>query len=726
MCDSLLQPASGLTVGLSPVSERASVQEWRFVKAGLLSRKACPLLTPLAREERASPMAPASVSSLIGMMLLCIAFCFLSVSNLLLNNLLEFGLGFDLMGTVWAIPKGRLPRLWQEMENENDMETSHPPAAIRRRKRKAFNAYIDGLLARIQSLESQLKHARDSNAAAQDTNNDQVDELTSRSSPEDEPLPQGDFLSFYKAYLGHSSTLSFSKNVRNLLQQSTSVTDPNGVSIEREDVSYATTLPSIGLDLVNTPYLAYNMLNTCFIQRLRAFYDVRTKEAIPEAGLWHVEMLLVFAFGESILSREHSEVGPSGMLYFTRAMEAFPDIRRLCGTPLLSIEVLCLASLFMHATDMLQESYILAFPEGLRPPDVEYMRRLWWTVYCLDRKSAALLGSPSIMRDEDISIPMPVIKVGDESQNSFAIHVALSSHLAKILDVIYGMRSQRQGRFVTEVQTILSRLAETSVVLSEHLSLDLCPSDHPACRNAATLNLLLHQVRKDTCECGPGMLADYIVCYPHCQAGSVFTRETSFKLRGRNSIVPLIFRVPLKMCVESSTRILQIIFNLKKQAMCDIFLPYDIDALFSASFALVLVDIIRPDKELLWDLPRVISLLDEFVARHVAPAKTYRLDLQKLIDLHTKVRSAGYMADQCFTATSELDVNNNAVEDVNISSRSAAISPDPIWSRVQDVENNLAPMQPDTIMSVIQNLEVEGLDLFDTTISDEAWMSEPK
>lgn len=75
-----------------------------------------------------------------------------------------------------------------------------------------------------------------------------------------------------------------------------------------------------------------------------------------------------------------------------------------------------------------------AFPESLRPPDVEYMRRLWWTVYCLDRKSAALLGSPSIMRDEDISIPMPAIEVGDDSQNAFAIHVALSSHLGRILD----------------------------------------------------------------------------------------------------------------------------------------------------------------------------------------------------------------------------------------------------------------------------------------------------
>lgn len=182
----------------------------------------------------------------------------------------------------------------------------------------------------------------------------------------------------FKAYLGHSSTLSFSKNVRNLLQQSTSVADPNGVSIEREDVSYATTLPPIGLDLANTPlprlqYAEY-LVNTVsihlgslyclfnpdhFIQRLKAFYDERTKGVLLEASLWHIQMLLVFAFGESILSREHSEAGPSGILYFTRAMEAFPDIRRLCGNPLLSIEVLCLASLFMHATDMLQESYVL-------------------------------------------------------------------------------------------------------------------------------------------------------------------------------------------------------------------------------------------------------------------------------------------------------------------------------------------------------------------------------
>lgn len=52
------------------------------------------------------------------------------------------------------------------------------------------------------------------------------------------------------------------------------------------------------------------------------------------------------------------------MAYFTRAIEAMSDIRRLYEDPLLSIEILCLATLFMHATDLLQESYVtVSLPE---------------------------------------------------------------------------------------------------------------------------------------------------------------------------------------------------------------------------------------------------------------------------------------------------------------------------------------------------------------------------
>lgn len=179
------------------------------------------------------------------------------------------------------------------------------------------------------------------------------------------------------AYLGHSSTLSFSRNVRNLLQRSSPIADPGSVSVERQDISYTTSLPPIALDLASIPlprlsYAEY-LTNTvvthfgslyslfepeAFLRKLRAFYSERRQGQVPDATLWHIQMLLVLAFGKSILSREHCEKGPSGMAYFTHAIEAMPDIRRLYEHPLLSIEILCLAALFMHATDLLQESYV--------------------------------------------------------------------------------------------------------------------------------------------------------------------------------------------------------------------------------------------------------------------------------------------------------------------------------------------------------------------------------
>lgn len=165
--------------------------------------------------------------------------------------------------------------------------------------------------------------------------------------------------------------------MRNLLQRSSLIADPSSTSVEREDTSYITPLPPIALDLASIPlprlsYAEY-LTNTvviyagslyslfdpaAFLARLREFYAERGRGRALDASLWHVQMLLVLGLGKSILAREHSQSGPSGMTYFTRAIEAISDIRRLYKDPLLSIEILCLAALFMHAADMLQESYV--------------------------------------------------------------------------------------------------------------------------------------------------------------------------------------------------------------------------------------------------------------------------------------------------------------------------------------------------------------------------------
>ncbi|VUC27704.1 unnamed protein product [Clonostachys rosea] len=664
-------------------------------------------------------------------------------------------------------------RIVTVMENEGSVQS--PQSNSIRYRKKTLNAYIDGLLDRIKSLESRLQTSRHPNApgpgsshdgdeqiSGSSTNNDQTSRVDPNKSHEYDDLtnslvasePQIKVkrygqpskldpdtvlfvpLTLRAAYLGHSSTLSFSRNVRNLLQRSTPVADPGSVSVEREDISYNTTLPAIKLDLTSIPlprlqyaeYLTSTVVvqlgslyclfeSDTFVKKLRQFYEARSKGTTQQPSLWHIQMLLVLAFGKSLLSREHSDSGPSGMTYFKLAMGAFPDVRQLCENPLLSIEILCLASLFLHAADMLQEAYILigqalrisvtqglnqAFPEPLRPPNVQYMRRLWWSVYCIDRKSAALLGSPSVMRDEDITIPVPSIQEGHESQNVVSIHIALSSHLGKILDVIYGMRGHSRGKFVVEVQAILSRLAETSSVLNEHLDLDTARSNEPLSRDATTLHLLLHQCVILTVRPVLFSLLKPLLSPESASRPSAFSFESL-----------------LRMCVESSIRILQIMFTLQQQSMCDLFLPYDIDALFSASFALLLIDIIRPAKELLWDLPKVINLLDSFIERQVAPARTYKIDLLQLIELHKKIHGARERGHMTTSDSIELAGHGDNTFPHTIMTDT---SPDPVWSRVRDGENSLIPMHPDTINSVIEDLNFEGVELLDATMPDDSWM----
>ncbi|CAG7566312.1 unnamed protein product [Fusarium equiseti] len=638
--------------------------------------------------------------------------------------------------------------------------------------------YLDQLHARIESLEAQLLSSKGADAdtgvniatpsprsqtprlasrvASQSPLNDDRDASLVNISDSRPERPESETLTNtlvtsepqikvhrygHAAYLGHSSTLSFSRNVRNLLQQLSPNTDPGSVSTERQDISYKGTLPPIALNLSTVPlpklsyaeYLTNTVLvhmgslysifdSKIFLRRLRSFYDERDRGLVDKASLWHIQMLLVLAFGKSIQSREHSEMGPSGMTYFTRAIEAMPDIRRLYEDPLLSIEILCLAALFMHAADLLQEAYVTIgqalrisvtkvlnkqFPEAMRSANFEYQRRLWWTVYCIDRKCAAMLGSPSVMREDDISIPFPELNSGDESQNAFAIHAILSSHLGKILDVIYGVHEQ-QKNFLVEVKTILSRLAETYVVLREHLPLDVQQPGQPLSRESATLHLLMHQCVVLTVR---PVLFSLLKPLLAPDGSKTNTRLPSSP-----------FESMLKMCIESAVQILKIMAILKQQMMCDIFLPYDIDALFSAAFALILIDILRPANELLWDLPEVMNLLGEFVSRRVAPAQAYRSDLVQILKLHTKIRGNDNSQSLDTRSVFNIGLVPGLAEYAITHPGQTGISPDPLWSNIRDGNEAFDPAHPGAILSAIDDLDVEGVNMLDTVMLDNGWM----
>lgn len=149
------------------------------------------------------------------------------------------------------------------------------------------------------------------------------------------------------------------------------------------------------------------------------------------------------------------------------------------------------------------------------------------------------------------------------------------------------------------------------------------------------------------------------------------------------------------------------------------FLPYDIEAIFSAAFALILVDIITPAHDLLWDLQRVFDYIDEFIAREVNPARSLKADLQELLDLHTKLQAFDDQPERD-VATAQPD---NGPSSHPPSQGQYTTDQDVVWSWMMTDDGYLRGLHPDTIQSVIDGLNAESMDFpnFDLQYDYNIW-----
>jgi proline utilization trans-activator len=130
--------------------------------------------------------------------------------------------------------------------------------------------------------------------------------------------------------------------------------------------------------LTNTLFFAMDPLYYLFdkhkfLIKLHQFFSDIASDLLPYRSLWHIQMLIVFAFGTSILARESSPQGPTGSSYFAKAIEALPDNHRLRHEPILAVEILCMVALFMQAMDMRRAAYDYV---GITLPDLYELVRL--------------------------------------------------------------------------------------------------------------------------------------------------------------------------------------------------------------------------------------------------------------------------------------------------------------------------------------------------------------
>ncbi|KAH8900601.1 hypothetical protein GQ53DRAFT_129539 [Thozetella sp. PMI_491] len=175
-----------------------------------------------------------------------------------------------------------------------------------------------------------------------------------------------------------------------------------------------------------------------FMEMLDAFYDRNQ----PLRNLSHVQLLLVIAFGKLFLRRGASSLGPPGAADFLRALRLQPDVLDLWDDPILRMEVLCLISLYLNTADMRPTAYTfigqavrIALSLGLNrepPPgqlsqrEYQRRRRLWWTLYMIDKKLSTTIGAPLSIRDEDIDTSMPEEYDLGFSNTALKYHVKLA------------------------------------------------------------------------------------------------------------------------------------------------------------------------------------------------------------------------------------------------------------------------------------------------------------
>lgn len=286
---------------------------------------------------------------------------------------------------------------------------------------------------------------------------------------------------------GHSSAWAFSRRVRMMMGNQLEDFRLHD-EIPIRDGAYGTpwkqrNLCLAGLELPTVEYAEYLVNTTWFatcslyylfdkktvLSNVERFYAEGPHTAEKHTELWHIQLILIFAFGISILAKDVGSSGPRGTEYFARAMEVIPDGHRLAMNAVTSVEVLSLVALFMQSIDMRfgAQQYVCLYrglngdtnsvqidqavrlcyshcmhrefdPSLNTENEFEHRSKLWWTVYIIERKLCSLIGAPSALFDEDLCLELPSIDdTRDKSSLSRAFHVRISSQLGQILNGMY-------------------------------------------------------------------------------------------------------------------------------------------------------------------------------------------------------------------------------------------------------------------------------------------------
>ncbi|GAA84838.1 fungal specific transcription factor domain-containing protein [Aspergillus luchuensis IFO 4308] len=204
-----------------------------------------------------------------------------------------------------------------------------------------------------------------------------------------------------------------------------------------------------------------------FKESLYSFYS--EGQRTRPRGLWYIHFLIIIAFGKMFTQVKYLKGKPAGISLFVKALQILPDHTLLYSSPMVGQAMRMAMAHGMHTcmpvTDLGRDS-------------VERCRKIWWTVYILDRHMTSIQGLPQSVDDHFIQTKLPS-PVSSENITSLDMHIKLCRSIADINAKTF-LTFDLESLFISTVVLLMAPAIDRQLVVNDtwwHATADLIFND---------------------------------------------------------------------------------------------------------------------------------------------------------------------------------------------------------------------------------------------------------
>ncbi|KAL6705524.1 hypothetical protein ACN47E_006641 [Coniothyrium glycines] len=536
-------------------------------------------------------------------------------------------------------------------------------------------------------------------------------------------------------YLGTSSNWSFHSQILNLVHEHIHKSPIPGAELLFDGSAYdlhwdgSRSLPNF-----HCGQLVHLFEEDEFMANLHTFYS-HSESGVWTESMWYIHFLLILAFGKTFVQHKHRSPRPPGADFFVQALKLLPDTNRLCREPVMAVEILCCVALYLQALDSRNAAHVLIgqamrismiqgmhtdMPiEHLGEPLVQRCRKIWWTVYILDRQMTSLMGLPQSIQDDDISCQLPYFHDLTQRPAALNMQIKLSRVYAEIARTVYGDKGRLRKKFVISIKAVLGDLTSLVRELKQDFPLHADERLGGISRTPAHLHLSYYQTI-------------IIVTRPllFCCMKKIFEapRELQPLISSRK------IRRLLGITFEASQKVLSILESLQDQGLLETFLPWDLDALFVSTLVLILtrfVDFSLMNSDVS-SLDNAYALLDSMAANGNRIAAFRATELRKLDEMledHTKNRqqqpytTSPYLSLPLSNVQQPLDFPDGYQSTASL--LNADDIPPPYAGLSDESSGSGDDLTAEQILAVAESMDIEGTEWLSFATLDNYQMVDP-